>query len=288
MTVPAASLVLNQDQETAANAIFQFLLSEDKEFSVSGPAGTGKTTLMKHVMTHLLPDYSDACKLLGTKPQTFEIALTATTNKATEVLAQATGFPAQTIHSFMNLKVLDDHKTGVSRISPTRQFQIHNRKLILIDEASMVDKALYEYLQKGTDKTCKIIYLGDRCQMAPVFEKISRVYRNQKHTAELLTPVRNAGQPALMAVCDRLRRNVDTLHFRPIDPVPGVIDYLDDAQAKAFIDATFAAETSAARALCYTNARVTEYNEYIRDLLGYGCATQFHQLSCSNWNDSHP
>lgn len=132
----------------------------------------------------------------------------------------------------------------------------------------MIDGALYDYLHRGTDGTCKIIYLGDRCQMAPVFEKISPVYRNQKHTAELLTPVRNAGQPALMALCDQLRRNVDTLNFHSIAPVPGVIDYLDDAQARAFIDSTFATETSAARVLCYTNARVTEYNEYIRDLRG--------------------
>lgn len=268
MSATAASLVLNQDQEAAARAIFQFLLAEDKEFSLSGPAGTGKTTLMKHVMTSLLPEYGDACKLLGIQPQQFEIILTATTNKATEVLAQATGFPAQTIHSFLNLKVLDDHKTGVSKISPTNKFEVHHGKLIFVDEASMIDGALYEYLHKGTDRTCKIIYLGDRCQMAPVFEKISPVYRNQKRTAELTVPVRNAGQPALMGLCDQLRENVDRQNFQPIDPVPGVIDYLDDAQAKAFIDASFATETSAARVLCYTNARVTEYNEYIRDLRG--------------------
>ncbi len=87
------ALVLNQDQEAASQAIFQFLLSEEKEFSISGPAGTGKTTLMKHVMTSLLPEYSDACKLLGIKPLEFEIVLTATTNKATEVLSSATGSP---------------------------------------------------------------------------------------------------------------------------------------------------------------------------------------------------
>lgn len=31
------ALVLNQDQEAASQAIFQFLLSEDKEFGISGP-----------------------------------------------------------------------------------------------------------------------------------------------------------------------------------------------------------------------------------------------------------
>jgi len=55
---PNSALILNQDQEAASQAIFQFLLSEEKEFSISGPAGTGKTTLMKHVMTSLLPEYT--------------------------------------------------------------------------------------------------------------------------------------------------------------------------------------------------------------------------------------
>jgi ATPase subunit of ABC transporter with duplicated ATPase domains len=48
------SLSLNQGQEEATNAVFQFLFSADKEFSVSGPAGTGKTTLMKHIFDHTL------------------------------------------------------------------------------------------------------------------------------------------------------------------------------------------------------------------------------------------
>jgi ABC-type lipoprotein export system ATPase subunit len=48
------SLSLNQGQEEATNAVFQFLFSADNEFSVSGPAGTGKTTLMKHIFDHTL------------------------------------------------------------------------------------------------------------------------------------------------------------------------------------------------------------------------------------------
>ena len=260
---------LNEGQTAAADALFRFLISKDKEFSISGPAGTGKTTLMNHVVTHLLPSYEEDCKLLGIKPVNYEVALTATTNKATEVLAAATGKPAQTIHSFMNLKVKDNFKTGESEIVPTPAFVVHTRKLIFVDEASMIDSKLYRYIQKGTDKTCKIIYLGDHCQMAPVFETLSPVYAQAQNTAVLAQPMRNAGQPALVSLCNRLRNTVETLDFFQLPETPGVVDYVSGQDAFQFIQSTFGQENLDARVLCYTNARVQEYNEHIRTLRGY-------------------
>lgn len=260
---------LNQDQQKAVDAVFSFLMSEDKEFIISGPAGTGKTYLMQHVMKHVLEEYENACKLLGITPIDYEIQLTATTNKATEVLTQATGFPARTIHSFMNLQVKDNYSNGTTEIKPTKNFVVHHKKLIFIDEASMVDSKLYDFLQKGTDNTCKIIYLGDHCQMAPVFEKISPVYRNPKNIVHLTIPVRNAEQPELMKICSRFRNTVETLDFFEIQGAPGVVEYLDDAAAGQFIDQTFKDENPDARILCFTNARVHEYNQHIRDLRGY-------------------
>lgn len=262
-------ITLNQDQENAAQTVFQFLLSDDKETNISGPAGTGKTTLMHHIIRTVLIEYESAAKLLGIDPVDYEVVLTATTNKATEVLTQATGYPAQTIHSFMNLKVFDDYETGVSKVQQTNNWRVHSRKLIFIDEASMVDATLHNYILKGTDKTCKIIYLGDHCQMAPVRERISPVYVDPTRGAKLETVVRNAGQPALMDLCAQLRRNVETLDFRPILPVPGVIDYLDAHQAQSFIDTVFLEPDNNARVLCYSNNRVIEYNQYIRNLRGY-------------------
>lgn len=260
---------LNQDQEKAAQAFFQFLFSEEKEFSISGPAGTGKTFLMDHLIHVTLKEYQDAAKLMGLDPNRLEVVLTATTNKAADVLQKATGKPTSTIHSFMNLKVKDNYKTGVSDIVKTDSWTVHGHKLIFIDEASMTDAKLYKIIHEGTDKTCKIVYLGDHCQMAPVFEKISPVYSSPKFMASLAQPMRNAGQPALVQLCSDLRNTVETLSFNQIAPVPGVIEYLDATQAGQFIDVTFAAENPDARILCYTNDRVTSYNQYIRSLRGY-------------------
>lgn len=260
---------LNQGQAAAADAVSRFLMSDDKEFIISGPAGTGKTFLMKHIMKTLLPEYKDACTLLDVPAIDYEIQLTATTNKATEVLSEATGFPASTIHSFMNLKVQDDYKTGTTKIEPTKGWMVHNKTLLFIDEASMIDRKLLEYIYKGTDKTCKIIYVGDHCQMAPVFEMISPIYQNPKNFAVLTEPMRNAGQPALVALCQQFRDTVETGVFQPIQEVPGVVDYLDGDQALAFMNQTFLPEEHGSRVLAYTNARVQEYNGYVRHLRGY-------------------
>lgn len=260
---------LNPGQQDAVQQVFQFLFSDEREFSVTGPAGTGKTHLMKFIMKHTLREYQNACKLLGIPWIDYEIALTATTNKATEVLATSTGFPTNTVHAFMNLRVKDNYKTGGSEIIPKNTWKVHTKTLLFVDEASMVDQELHNYLIGGTDKTCKIIYLGDRSQLAPVFEKISPVYANSKRTAVLSQPMRNAGQMALMDLCDQLRETVETLKFNPILEVPGVIDFVDATGAYDFIKETFIEENPDARILVYSNVRVHDYNGYIRELRGH-------------------
>ena len=263
---------LNSDQKNGVQEVLKFLMSDEKFLSISGPAGTGKTHLMKFIMKHTLREYKDICKLLGQRYIDFEIALTATTNKAADVLSVVTGFPSRTIHSFMNLKVKDDYDTGKSKITKTKEWKIHSKTIIFVDESSMIDPDLYGYIIAGTDQTCKVIFLGDHCQMAPVYEKISPVYANEKNIIRLTQPMRNAGQPALMALCQQLRDTVETLDFYPIQEVPGVIDYLDDAQAYQFVEDTFKDEDPSCRMLTYSNARAQEYNGYIRALRGHPTA----------------
>lgn len=259
---------LTPDQQHAADTIFKFLLSPEKELVITGPAGTGKTTLLRHTIHTLLKEYENSCKLLGMKPIEYKVALTATTNKAVEVLSTATNRHCQTIHSFLNLRVSNNFESGRTNLTPSIKWSVHQNTILFIDEASMIDQALYAYINKGTANTCKIIYLGDRCQLAPVFEKISPVFLNEKYLVSLETPIRNAGQPALMALCDQLRANVDSLEFQPIKLTPGVVDFMEPGAAEAYVQQAFKEEDPSNRILCFTNKRVKEYNDYIRKLRG--------------------
>jgi L-rhamnose mutarotase len=261
---------LNLGQEAGEQAIFQFLLSPDPEFRLSGGPGTGKTFMMKHVMDNVMKEYELSMQLLGIKPKLNSVQLTATTNKAAEVLEQATGYPASTIHSFLGLKIKVNFSTGKTFVEKRTDFKTHSGVLLFVEEASMVDTQLKEFINEAMDDTCKIIYVGDRYQMAPITEDVSPVYSDiTSNYFELTQPVRNAGQPALVALCDQMRQTVISGVFQPIAEVPGVIDFIDDDGLQHVLDTAYLDENVDSRILCYTNHRVGLYNEYVRDLRGY-------------------
>ena len=260
--------ILNQGQKAAAEGFFNFLFSDQKELIISGPGGVGKTFLMSYLIDRIIPEYQNACQLLG-KPSVYDtVTMTATTNKAAEVLSVATNRPTQTIHSYLGLIVYDDYATGKSILKKTRSWTVHQNEIIFIDEASMIDTDLLKLIHEGT-KDCKIVYVGDHCQLAPVMESLSPIYKKNFPFYELTEPMRNNGQPALQAICKQLRETVETGIFKPIKLVPGVIDLLDDQQMENEVKTHFSNPDNNYRIVAYTNKRVIDYNNYIREMRSY-------------------
>jgi hypothetical protein len=260
---PSTAYNLNDDQRKAGDGFFEFLFSDAKEFIISGPAGVGKTYLMNYIIDNTMPRYFEMCKLMGVKPEYTEVVMTATTNKAADVLSKAVNRPTQTACSFFNVVVRDDFTTGISSLKRTNKWKVHQKMIIFVDEASMVDTAQWQMFHEAT-LDCKLVYVGDKYQLPPVQEDLSPIYKHDAPIVELLTPVRNAGQPALMAVCQQLRDTVATGTFKPIRPVPGVIDHMTGPQMQAEVDRLFKQQTHEARILAFTNKRVIEYNDHIR------------------------
>ncbi|RUX60184.1 DEAD/DEAH box helicase [Mesorhizobium sp. M7A.F.Ca.CA.002.12.1.1] len=282
IAVPPSSLYnLNEGQTKAAEAFLEFLFSPDKEFIISGPAGVGKTYLMNYIIDNTMPRYLEMCQLLGVKPEYTEVVMTATTNKAAEVLSKSTKRPTSTACAHFNLVVFDDFKTGQAVLKQTTKWRVHQRQIIFIDEASMIDTPQWKMFHDGT-MDCKLVYVGDHNQLAPVQEDLSPVYKHGAPMVELLQPVRNAGQPALMAICQQLRDTVSTGVFKPIKPVPGVIDLLDGPQMQSEINRVFAQQTHEARILAFTNKRVIEYNDYIRSYRQLPVGFQAGELLVNN------
>lgn len=255
---------LNAGQQAAADGFFQFLFDKDQELIISGPGGVGKTFLMGFLIDEIMPRYQQTCSMMGIPYEFNDVIMTATTNKAAEVLSQATGRPAQTIHSFLNLKVKDNYSTGKSQLTKNRNWKVHSNMIIFVDEASMIDYPLLELIREGTFK-CKIVYVGDHCQLAPVMETISPIYRENLPFFELTEPMRNSSQVALMNICQQLRNTVETGEFKPIQIQPGVIDHLDGSQMEQEVFNYFSQETNS-RILAYTNQRVVAYNDHIREI----------------------
>lgn len=260
---------LTQDQEKASKAFFKFLMTDERYFVISGGAGVGKTFLMGHISEDVLPRYKESCKVLGVKPDYHFVSFTATTNKAAEVLEQSVGQPVDTIHSFLGLKVHENHKTGKTEIQRSNGYKVRKNRVVFIDESSMIDSDLLAFIDEALPN-CKIVFVGDHAQMSPVNEAISPIYEkvSKENFVFLGIPVRNANSPALVDLCTQLRNTVETGEFKPIVPVPGVIDHLSAQEMMDEITINFRTHNSDARILCYTNSRVQDYNAYIRELRG--------------------
>lgn len=261
-----SELPLNSGQQAATEGVFNWLFNnEQRELCISGPGGVGKTFLMGRIIDKVLPRYFEMCNIMGIDPIYREVHMTATTNKAAEVLGIAANRPTQTIQSLFRLRVFTDYDTGSTKLVKSKNWGPHFRKIIFVDESSMVDSQLRRYLLEGAQQ-CKIIYVGDHCQLAPVGERISPIYADNLPFFELTEPMRNAGQPALKAVCLQLRRTVETGKFQPIQVVPGVIDYLSPDSMQQEVRRLFMARDNKDRILCYTNDKVNRINNFIREM----------------------
>lgn len=257
---------LNKEQVAAAEGFFEFLFSDQSELMISGPGGTGKTFLMGHMIDEVMPRYMKSCRLLGIDPIYHQVMMTATTNKAAEVLGLATARPTKTIHSFLNLRVQDNFETGDSKLTKSPNFEVHQNKILFIDEYTMLGTTARRFLKEGTHK-CKIVYVGDHCQLAPVRESITPGHDEGLPFFELTEPMRT-DNPDLQALNNQLRETVKTDVFRPIKVVPGVIDLLDGPSMEKEIELHFRDASNRDRILAYTNSRVHEYNDHIRQMRG--------------------
>lgn len=220
-------------------------------------------------MIDMLPNTERICNIMGAEPLV-DIKLTATTNKAAEVLQER--FPNRdvtTIHSCLGLTVRDDYRTGKTNTVKGKNFSYLQDTLLLMDEASMADTQLLKLIEEATNRNCKIVFIGDHCQLAPVSEKESPAFNSGFLTSYLTTQVRTSNSPDLTALNTQLRETVETGVFKPISPVPGVIDFVNDETFRSLMDTHFInQETPGHKILAYTNKRTQEFNSYIREQKG--------------------
>lgn len=123
---------------------------------ITGGPGTGKTTIIKSIVNTYEKVYKKSKNELME-----EVTLLAPTGRAAKRITETVGIKASTIHRFLKWN------------KETNKFKVneHNKvdtKLVIIDEASMVDTYLLDSLLKGLYYDTKIILVGDYHQLPSV------------------------------------------------------------------------------------------------------------------------
>lgn len=208
------------DQMNAYESLIDFINApynpNDYKRALIGAAGTGKTYLVKALIRNSNMAYST-------------IGLAAPTHKACRVLAESIGIgnvKVNTLQSDLGLRLnFDVEKFDISNppFDPKGRIKIGDYKLYIVDESSMINRGLCMFLEK-TCKTnqCKIIYIGDGSQLAPVNEKYSSAFKGIKVNT-LKQVVRQGDDNPISYLLDLLRYDIEHKSFNFLNYISKIV-----------------------------------------------------------------
>lgn len=127
------------------------LINDNNVCVITGGPGTGKTTIIKAII--------ELYKKHGKKP-----VLCAPTGRAAKRMTETTGEEAKTLHRLLELMGGDDENLFSAELLVTPI----DGDIIIVDEASMLDMFLMNYLVKAIYKGTKLVLVGDIDQLPSV------------------------------------------------------------------------------------------------------------------------
>lgn len=272
-------ITTNPQQTEAIEKMLLFLRSRGRDsmfFCLEGFPGTGKTTIIRHILEY----HSDKMRYEKSA------IVTAPTHKAKKQISMQTGFEAKTLQSILGLAPnIDVENFNVNR----PEFAVVNKpgiafySLIVIDECSMISKDLLKMIMdQAISSSTKIIFMGDRDQLPPINEEISQVFITKTISEEnryMLTHIERQGttNPAILLL-DTMRKNMSS-PFDLFEHKQNLINldgkalgytFLNDlhtfgsALLNHFLSKHFVKDATYVKMLCYTNNRVGYWNRAIR------------------------
>lgn len=268
------------DQQKAYDELIKFINSEynpnDYKRALSGPAGTGKTFLVKALIMNSQISYST-------------IGLAAPTHKACRILNQSVHIPGiavNTLQSDLGLRLnFDVEKFDINNppFDPRGKVKIKNYSLYIVDEASMINRGLLTFLEKvcKTDN-CKIVYIGDPYQLAPVNEKYSAAFRAVKiHSLKQI--VRQGDDNPISYLLELLRKDIENKSYTFLNYINTFRSKFNDDYTKGyqvctpeefnnlvytnFSDDALTTNVDYTKVIAYTNNCVSAWNKFIRNAI---------------------
>lgn len=275
---PASISGLTKDQARAYKGLMEFINApyneNDYKRAVIGAAGVGKTYLLKAIIKNCNYAYS-------------QIGLSAPSHKACRVLRDnliGLGCKVNTVQSDFGLRLnfnVEDFDINNPPFDPKGNIKIDSYSLYIIDEASMINKGLLKFIEKYTrENKCKIIYVGDDHQLAPVGENTSEAFKYVK-SYKLKQIVRQEEDNPIRPLLEMLRKDIDNrtynfLNFIIKHPEGFDKDFtkgykvlnsqeFSDEVYKQFNDEAITRNTDFVRIIAYTNKAVGAWNKIVRN-----------------------
>ena len=275
-------IVFTKSQKKAVDGIIDFIAQpfDSKDFirSISGPGGTGKTFITNYIIRHC--KFSDSI-----------IRCAAPTHKACRVLSNAlNGKKVDTIQSLLGLRLnlaLENFDPVRPQFDPIGRNKLQDKtdytRLLIVDEASMIPKKLYDYLVKVCkDKCCKVITIGDASQLSPVNERKSVAFANSNDIYYLKEVVRQEANNPITDLLKIIRDDIKNKTYRFVDYLnlhPSRYNEIGEGYsvvsrnqfaniiAREFNNPEYTSNIDMYRVIAYTNIAVSSWNNYVRNII---------------------
>ena len=276
-------------QYSALNQLRSFLLGEDNNcFILRGSAGTGKTTLLGHILEDL-------------KKSDRPVKLLAPTGRAARILGVKAKADSSTIHRCIyNFKELREYRDTDKEGNETFKFffvlnnsESVSKPVFIVDEASMVGNRyqeqeffrfgsgrilqdLIEFINFSGNRNAKLILVGDGAQLPPVGENFSPAldaeflstnFNLLVQEAELREVIRQQDNSTILRNANSLRNSIEQKSFNKLSftasgdttavPLENLmLTYLDACENKI---------SEKAIIICQGNLKSQRYNKIVRD-----------------------
>jgi len=257
---------LYKDQQDALYKVLETVFNQNEkiEFTLSGVAGSGKSTVISELINILIHQTSSE----------FTFSVCAPTNRAAAALAEkikennGSKIPVNTIHShlyeYRQFEKTDENGEKYYELIKYKRNRDEVMKsfgnLLIVDESSMINKEMINMIR---ETGVKVIFVGDRYQLPPVKEKesilsesdfsLEKIYRtDHQDIMNLSTMVRSFGR-----FFPKRFNDSNEVFFENIDNIDS--EYFKKNPFKDCFDVV----------VCGTHKVRKGMNDLIRDNLGY-------------------
>lgn len=266
------------DQKVAIDGIISFIAApfNPSKFMIglNGAGGTGKTFITKHIIQN--------CKYSSSV-----IKCTSPTHKACRVFSQAIGGKeVDTIQSTFGMRMdvnIEEFDPSNPKFAMKGRIKLDGIRLLIIDESSMLNGALVNAIRKKClENEVKILFIGDSSQLAPVNEKESTAFKLCSELYTLKQVVRQEEDNPIKELLNILRddiRNKTVNFLKYIQQNANFANINDEGKGfvvctpaefvenidRCFSNEEYTKNINLYRIICYTNMKVTSWNNYVRN-----------------------